>query len=412
MNIREHISIPLQRPLRLAVVTETFPPEVNGVANSIGRICAGLLSRGVRLQIVRPNQPGEKGTKHCGQAEHLLVSGIGLPNYPAVRIGLPAGKRLALAWRAQPPDIVHIVTEGPLGWSALRTANKLGITVTSSFHTNFQGYAAHYGAGWAARAVLAYLRHFHNQTGVTLVPTAQMRDELVARGISNLAVVGRGVDIGLFNPARRSQSLRKTFGANEDAPVVLHVGRLAAEKNLAVLFAAFAAIRKHRRDARLVIVGDGPERARLQHRYPGCHFTGMLTGATLAEHYASADLFLYPSLTETFGNVTLEAMASGLAVVAFDYAAAREHLQHMVNGVRVPYGDTRGFIEMAATLALSRKRIQTIREQARIKAESLDWERVFDAFLDQILQSFYDHERKRRPGKHPGAVIPQIDTAH
>lgn len=412
MNTPEHISTPLQRSLRIAVVTETFPPEVNGVANSIGRICAGLLSRGVRLQIVRPNQSGENGTKHCRQAEHLLVSGIGLPNYPAVRIGLPAGKRLALAWRTQPPDIVHIVTEGPLGWSALRTANKLGIAVTSSFHTNFQGYAVHYGAGWTARVVLAYLRHFHNRTGLTIVPTAQMRDQLAARGISRLAVVGRGVDTCLFNPARRSQSLRNAFGAMEDTPVVLHVGRLAAEKNLAVLFAAFAAIRKHRRDARLVVVGDGPERARLQHAYPGHHFTGMLTGAALAEHYASADLFLYPSLTETFGNVTLEAMASGLAVVAFDYAAAREHLQHMENGVRVPYGDARCFVEMAATLALSRKRIQAIREQARTKAESLDWEKVYDTFLDQILQTLSDHERKRPPGNHPGAVMPQIDTAH
>ena len=164
----------------------------------------------------------------------------------------------------------------------------------------------------------------------------------------------------------------------------------------------------------LAVIGDGPYREEMEtvlSGYPAL-FTGYLAGEQLQRGYASADLFLYPSLTETFGNVTLEAMASGLAVVAFDYAAAREHLQHMVNGVRVPYGDTRGFIEMAATLALSRKRIQTIREQARIKAESLDWERVFDAFLDQILQSFYDHERKRRPGKHPGAVIPQIDTAH
>jgi glycosyltransferase involved in cell wall biosynthesis len=397
--------LPSQRPLRIAVVTETFPPEVNGVAHSIGRICAGLLARGVTLQIVRPLQPGETRPWRCAQAEHLLVSGTSLPNYPAVRFGLPAGGCLVRAWRANPPDAVHIVTEGPLGWSALRTAKRLGIAITSSFHTNFHGYAAHYGASWTAKAVMAYLRHFHNRAGVTIVPTAQMRDELAGRGISSLAVVGRGVDCGLFNPARRSEALRKSFGSSAESPVVLHVGRLAAEKNLAVLFAAFAAIHKHRRDARLVIVGDGPERARLQHAFPGHHFTGMLTGAPLAEHYASADLFLYPSLSETFGNVTLEAMASGLAVVAFDYAAAREHMRHMENGVLVPFGDAKSFVAMASMLTRSPHTIQMLREQARVKAESLDWDKVFDAFLGQVLATLSEHRRRRPPGNHAGAVM-------
>ncbi len=410
MNTRDDTPLPLQPPLHIAVVTETFPPEVNGAANSIGRICAGLLARGVTLQIVRPYQPGDSGPWHCAEAEHLLVSGASLPNYPSVRVGFPAGRHLARAWQKQRPDVVHIATEGPLGWSALQTARRLDIAVTSSFNTNFHGYAAHYGAGWLAKIVAAYLRYFHNRTGVTIVPTAQMRDELAMRGIFNLAVVGRGVDCRLFNPARRSAALREAFGAGKEAPVVLHVGRLAAEKNLDVLFAAFAAIHRHRRDARLVIVGDGPERARLQHAFPKHHFTGILTGAPLAEHYASADLFLYPSLTETFGNVTLEAMASRLAVVAFDYAAAREHLRHMENGVRVPFGDARSFVDMASMLARSPQKIQMLREQARSKAESLDWENVFDAFLGQLTGIMSDHRRRRPSGSHPGALMARVGS--
>ena len=405
VSIRNDMVLLQQRPLRITVVTETFPPEVNGVANSIGRVCAGLLARGVRLQIARPRQADEDRHPHCIEAEHLLVSGLSLPNYPAVTVGFPAGRRLARAWKASRPDIVHIATEGPLGWSALHAARRLGIAVSSSFHTNFQGYAAHYGARFTAKAVMAYLRYFHNRTGVTIVPTEQMREKLVVQGIFNLAVVGRGVDTKLFRPSRRNLALRQQLGAGENAPVVLHVGRLAPEKNLSVLFDAFAAIRRHRADARLVIVGDGPERSRLEREHPGHHFAGMITGAALAEHYASADLFLYPSLTETFGNVTLEAMASGLAVVAFDYAAAREHMRHMENGVLVPFGDAKSFIEMSSMLARSSRTIQKLREHASAKAGSLDWDRIIDAFLGQMLATHSAHHREQGSGNPAGTAL-------
>jgi len=389
------------RPWRIAVVTETFPPEVNGVAHSIARFSEGLLARGVRLQIVRPRQPGETPPWHCPQADHLLVSGMSLPNYSAVRIGLPAQQALLQSWNANRPDIVHLVTEGPLGWSALRSAGKLGIPVTSSFHTNFHGYASHYGAAWFARMVMAYLRRFHNRTRLTIVPTTQIRDELAARGIQRLAVVGRGVDTRLFNPARRSEALRARFNARADVPLVLHVGRLASEKNLGVLFDAFARVHRNCPAAQLVVVGDGPLRAKLQRAHPQHHFTGMLTGVTLAEHYASADMFLYPSLTETFGNVTLEAMASGLAVVAFDYAAAREHLRHMENGALAPYGDAAGFTQMAAVLARTPRRMQMLRREARTTAESLDWDSVNDRFLNALLSTI-DHPAPAANGAYAG----------
>lgn len=370
--------------MQVSVVTETFPPEVNGVAHSIARFCSGLMARGVALQIVRPKQRAKAVPPQFAKADHLLTGGFALPNYPQVRLGLPSGGMLERSWRASRPDVVHIVTEGPLGWSALNAAGNLGIPVTSSFHTNFHGYAEHYGAGVLTRIVTAYLRHFHNRTRRTIVPTAQLRDELARRGFRDLAVVGRGVDTRLFSPARRSEALRFRFGAKVDTPLVLHVGRLAPEKNLDLLSEAFAQICRHRPDAKMVVVGDGPERARLARQHPEWRFTGMLSGEPLAEHYASADMFLYPSLTETFGNVTLEAMASGLAVIAFDYAAAREHIRHMESGVCVPFGDSREFAQMASVIVRSPRRMQMLRREARVAAGSLDWEIVFDRFAEEL----------------------------
>ena len=169
---------------------------------------------------------------------------------------------------------------------------------------------------------MAYLRHFHNRGVQTLIPTEELAGQLQALGFLRTQVLARGVDTTLFTQQRRDPSLRQRWGAEPTDPVLLYVGRLAAEKNLELAIHAFARIRQEQPSARLVLVGDGPLASRLQARYPDVIFPGMRIGADLAAHYASADLFLFPSLTETFGNVTLEAMASGLAVVAFDYAAA------------------------------------------------------------------------------------------
>jgi len=416
-----HPDIPPRNPPtlpRIAVVTETFPPEVNGVAMSIGRICEGLRRRGVPLQIVRPRQAHESYDPYQPKTDHaadlLLMPGAQVPGYSAARVGLPFfGRRLERAWRRQRPDIVHIVTEGPLGWTALNVAHRMAIRVSSSFHTNFHGYAAHYGAAPLQGAVMAYLRHFHNRTRVTIVPTAEKRLELSKLGIRRLAVVGRGADVALFDPAQRSSALRTHIGAGETSPVVLHVGRLAAEKNLDLLFAAFAAIQRSRPDARLVVIGDGPERTRLERAHCGHCFAGVRTGRELAQFYASADLFLYPSLTETYGNVTLEAMASGLAVLAFDYAAAHEHIRQRENGFLAPYGDAASFIALASEMALASDRLHPLRHRARACAERLGWDGVVETFLDTLAGAMAPAAAELRRRKAPAprkAAVPARRT--
>ena len=479
------------RPLDLVIVTETYPPEVNGVAMTIGRLVASLRAAGHRVRVVRPRQAsdgaanaagGSHASAHPGYGD-LLLPGLPLPGYAGLRLGLPARARLCAAWRAARPEVVHVVTEGPLGASAVSAAHALGIPVTSGFHTNFDRYSRHYGFGFLQPAVAAYLRRFHRRTRLTLTPTAALAERLAGEGLAGVRVVGRGVDCALFDPARRSAELRARWGllpageggspapaADEtageaaagelpamadsldmpavagglpsavpaavadsaerrDGLAVLYVGRLAAEKNLDLVLRAFAAIRERRRDARLVLVGDGPLRARLERRFAAAAhppvgsggtaasastmpfavsataaadfanpanpaasvspvvFAGQRSGEDLAAHYASGDLFLFPSLTETFGNVTQEALASGLAVLAFRSAAAAELIVDGENGRTVAVGDDAAFIRAALQLAKEPAIRRRLGERARQSVVGRDWSGIAEQFADTLREA-------------------------
>jgi len=371
-----HAPAPTRPPLRVAVVSETWPPEVNGVAATAARVLAGLRQRGHTLQLLRPRQrPDEQAACEPGFDEQLL-RGLPIPRYPQLRMGLPATRTLQRLWQAQRPDVVHLVTEGPLGWSALQAARALGLPVVSDFRTNFHAYSRHYGAAWLGRPIVGYLRHFHNRTTCTMVPTEALRAELQAEGFENLRVVARGVDTVRFDPCHRSEALRRRWGAGPGDLVAVHVGRIAPEKNLETLLAAHAAMADRDPRVKLVFVGDGPARAALQRRCPTAVFAGLQRGEALAEHYASADVFLFPSLTETWGNVLPEAMASGLAVVAFDCAAAGQLVRHGHNGLLVRVGDDAGFCRTAARLAGAWREVRALGGQARQAALPLGWDRI------------------------------------
>ncbi len=378
--------------LRVAVVTETYPPEINGVAMTIARLVQGLHAGDHQVQLIRPRQHAVDQPMSRPNFEEILSRGMAIPRYDALRLGLPAKQTLTRLWSRKRPDLVHIVTEGPLGWSALEAASKLRLPVTSGFHTNFHSYSHHYGIGWLKKPILGYLRKFHNRTQTTVVPTAQLRRELESQGYCNLRVVARGVDTKLFSPAHRSADLRTQWGAAADAPVVLYVGRLAPEKNLPLVLESFAAIRQQMPRARLVLVGDGPERGALEKWHPEHVFAGTRRGDDLGAHYASADLFLFPSLTETFGNVTLEAMASGLAVVAFDYGAAAEHIKHGRNGLVAGFGDAGEFTGLAVNVSRDGARMRELGARARATAEHLDWDRVSSDFERVLVDICRAHD--------------------
>lgn len=360
-------------PMRIAVVTETYPPEVNGVSITAAHFIEGLRQLGHEIQLVRPKQHPEEQPAADARFEEVLTRGLPIPGYPSLKMGLPARRALTRLWSRDRPDVVHIVTEGPLGWSALRAAEALSLPVVSDFRTNFHAYSRHYGIGWLQRPVLAYLRMFHNRTLATLVPTEAMRATLQGDGFRNVRVISRGVDTRQFSPSRRSMALRAQWGAGERDPVVLHLGRLAPEKNPALVGLTFDAIRRQVPAARFVVVGDGPSRASLAQQHPHAVFAGMRRGEELATHIASADIFVFPSLTETYGNVTVEAMASGLAVVAFDYGAAAQHIRHGTNGLLAPRDDEREFVRLATDAASDLARSARLGATAASDAARLDW---------------------------------------
>lgn len=373
--------------LHIALISETFPPEINGVANTLGRLCQGLQQRGHRLQLIRPRQAGD--LQQQSDDGLLLTRGWPLPGYAGLQWGQSSLHKLLRRWRRNRPDVLYVATEGPLGLSAIRAARRLGIPVVSGFHTNFQQYSGHYGLGLLTRLLTHYLRWFHNRTRTTLVPSASQRLELQRRGFQRLELLARGVDSQLFHPARRSAELRSSWGLGEQDIAVLHVGRLAPEKNLALLQRSFRALQASypQQRLRLVLVGDGPQRAQLQSALPDALFCGLQRGESLAAHYACGDLFLFPSLSETFGNVVLEALASGLAVVAYDQAAAAQHIRHGHNGALAMPGDEQAFIEAAQWLLEDRETLRRVRLNARQHAGKQGWAAIVEQFEGHLLQA-------------------------
>ena len=383
---------PATRPsLRIAVVTETWPPEVNGVAMTLAKLVQGLSHRNHDVQLIRPRQTKTDSPMSDASLEEVLMRGMPIPRYPELKLGLPSKKTLVKTWTLRRPDVVHIATEGPLGWSALQAAKVLKLPVTSDFRTNFQSYSKHYGVGWLRKPIVAYLRKFHNATACTMVPTRELMRTLSQNGFANLKVVSRGVDTKLFNIAKRDTSLRSSWGATDDTKVLISVGRMAPEKNLDQVLKTYDALKSTGQAFKLVMVGDGPLKEQFQKRYPEIIFPGMLSQSNLATYYASSDLFIFPSQTETFGNVTLEALASGIPVLAFDCAAARDWVQTGVNGWLVAENNPEGFAAQAVTIFNSKDLLDQITQSTRQQVVHLDWDQI----AEQVESVFWDAIRIR-----------------
>lgn len=373
--------------LHICVVTETYPPEINGVAMTLQRLVTGLTRAGHTVSLVRPRQAAHDRPGCSRSPQQLLVPGLPIPGYRGLHFGLPVGRRLQREWNNCRPDVIYIATEGPLGISAVRQANKMRIPVVSGFHTNFHSYTKHYHLGFLQKIILSHLRRFHNRTNATLVPSEDLQLELQDAGFDNVEILTRGVDCRLFDPQKRDAAIRHDWGVSNDETVVLYVGRLATEKNMELFIRTFRAMQQHSDNLRCVMVGDGPLYHRLQTENPDIIFCGMHTGETLAAHYASADIFLFPSETETFGNVTMEAMASGLAVVAYDYAAAQRHIKDGHNGLVVPLKEEDLFIQRAVSLLNGDNDMTAIRNNARKYALTIDWQQVIERFA-RLLHDF------------------------
>jgi glycosyltransferase involved in cell wall biosynthesis len=372
--------------MRIAYVTETYPPELNGVSLTVERTVRFLRARGHNVELIRPRQPGEAA---LDENDELRTTGWPIPVYREMRFGVSRIAPLVRRFRETTPELVHLATPGPLAWAALAAARALGIATTSDFRTNFHQYSRYYGLGVLATPALGLLRRFHNLTQQTFVTTRATARELRGFGFHNLTTIGRGVDAIRFAPAHRSAELRRQWRA-ETAPVLLMVGRVAPEKNVELGLRAFERARLARPGLRMVVVGDGPALRRMRAAHPDVHFAGVQRGAELAAHYASADLFLFPSLTDTFGNVVLEALASALPVVSFNVAAAAEHVDDHASGRLVAAGDDAAFIAAVTALTARGASLDPMRAAAVAAARRASWPEIlarFEARLEDTLHA-------------------------
>jgi len=298
---------------------------------TLGRFVDGLRERGHLVHVYhtadRPKQTGE-----------TPLPSIPLPGYKEVRMGLPGRFKLFNQWKKKRPDVVYVATETPLGYSAIQAAQTLGIPVAAGFHTN-----------------------------------------LKKEGFDEVRLLGRGVDTKLFTPEKRSEDLRREWGAAPDDVVCLYVGRVSTEKNIPVSMEAYRAMREIQPNTEMVIVGDGPERESLAKKFPEVIFAGMQTGEDLAAHYASCDVLLFASETETYGNVVMEALGSGNVTLSYDYAAPKRFVIEGENGYKAPLGDAEAFIEAARNIARNPDQ-KALKLAARRSAEELSWGRVITSF--------------------------------
>jgi glycosyltransferase involved in cell wall biosynthesis len=370
--------------VRIALVSDTYTPQINGVTTVLRRIMRALRDARHAVAIVAPAYPGG----HPDAADELRLPSVALPPYPAIRLSLPAFGRVAEFLDRFAPDLVHVVTEGPLGVMGRRYAVRRHRPLVTSYHTHFPRYCRHYGVAALEPVVWRFLTWFHGAAVLTQTPGEQAQAELAAHGLSRALVWGRGVDTGHFHHERRDWRFRRRLGIADGDVAVLHVGRLAAEKNLDTLVHAWTTVRDSLGPrVRFVIAGDGPLGSRLSAAMPWAIRFGFLETRLLATLYASCDLCVLPSATETCGLVALEAMASGLPVVAADAGGFRESVAQGRTGFLVSPHDAVGFAGAIARLALNAPLRRRMSAEARLAAVARDSALEDAALFDQYRRA-------------------------
>ena len=360
--------------LKITLVTETFPPEINGVALTLEKLHNFLNISGHQPSVIRPRRFSETRKPE-------LVQGFPIPMYPKLRFGIGSPLRLYQTIKSKMPDIIHLATEGPLGLACLGIAKSLRIPVVSSFHTNFDLYANDYNMGFLSSGISHYLRWFHNQTEATFAPSNACLERLQALGYKNIKIWTRGVDTSLFNPIQKDLNFKSKIGLSETDILLLYVGRLAPEKNIGALLETFKKARstlsRQGKNLFLALVGTGPliEQSDLE-KTNGIILPGELRGNQLAQWYASADIFVFPSTSETFGNVILEAQASGLPVLCLNSQATQERICNHHDGILA--ANIEEFERLLIDLTADKSKRDYLGKNAFITAKSQKWDDIFN----------------------------------
>lgn len=375
--------------MRVAIFSEVYWPMVSGVGVTLRRLADSLMQRGhaVRVYSASYNLP-ESGDRPevCRSASRPFFL------YPDVQWAFPRHRALMEDAQRFRPDVIHLATEFAMGYAGSRVARQLGVPIVASAHTDYEQYASRYRVDWAIRAGWRYLRWFYSQADMVLCPTRIYEQHLHSRGVTHTGIWSRGVDARLFHPEYRSNAYRGALGARHGDPVITYIGRLAREKNLELLLDAWTSIRSRYPSARLVLVGQGPLEEEIAGRgLAGVHLTGLLTGRDLAEAYASADVFAFPSVTETFGNVLLEAMASGLPVVAAAAGGVLEFVRHGRNSWLVQPNSADAMAEGVARLLDDVPMRRSLAEGGLATARSRGWDMVDDRLVEDYVRIVRQH---------------------
>jgi phosphatidylinositol alpha 1,6-mannosyltransferase len=364
--------------MRIAYFTESLLPLVDGVSLTLKRLFDRLEERGVEFRVYSPFVPELDAVPWAHRV--VRVPHAPLVVNPGYRVALPVMRRIRRDLDAFRPDLVHLVSPSPLAYRARAEARRRGLPVVASFHTHFVSYFRFYRVAPLERLGWGLLRNFYGGSDRTFAPSRAIGAELEAHGIHNVTLWSRGVDTALFSPARRDGDLRRRTSP-EGAPTVLFVSRLVKEKNLADLVAAEGILRDRGVPHRLVLVGDGPMRGELEKGLPEAHFAGHQEGAALARWYASADLFVFPSTTETFGNVVLEALASGLPAVVADRGGQLDLVEDGANGLVTRSDDPDHLAEQITRLLGDGELRGRMAEGARRSAEGRSWQAINDGLV-------------------------------
>jgi glycosyltransferase involved in cell wall biosynthesis len=365
--------------MKIALFTDTYTPNVNGVANTLARLVREAHRRGDEVALFTPQISSDPAA--C-TALHLQSPGIPVPVYPELRLAFPnfSGANRALSGFA--PDLIHLATESTMGLLGRRWALRRGVPIVTSFHTNYAEYARGYRMGVLEGGIWRYLRWFHAAGRLTFHPSQDTGELLRAMGFHpRCRLWSRGVDAEAFSPVHRREEMRREIAPDAET-IVLFVGRIAPEKSCKVAIDAFAQVSAEFPNAVLVFVGDGPARAELEGlKVPGVHFVGYRRGKELAETYAAGDLLLFPSETETFGNVVLEGFASGLPAIVADRGGVRDTVIQGETGLRCTPGDSAAFAAALRRLLGDVALRNEMGARARTAALDRSWNSIFDGLF-------------------------------
>ncbi|WBB82176.1 glycosyltransferase family 1 protein [Micromonospora sp. WMMD882] len=361
--------------MRIAIVTESFPPDVNGVAHSVVRVAEHLLARGHELLVVAPAPPGGRRRTVDDQPYPVVrIPSVPMPRYQSFRLGLP-GSRLADTLLTYAPDVVHLASPFVLGGRAATLAARHRLPTVAVYQTDVASYAREYRLGWGEAAAWRRIREIHNSAGRTLAPSTRAAADLIANGVERIWLWRRGVDAERFQPARRDPAIRRRL-APDGQVLVGYVGRLASEKRIELL-----AETARLPGVRVVVVGDGPSRRELTRALPGVLFLGARHGDELARIYASLDVFAHTGPYETFGQTVQEALASGVPVVAPAAGGPVDLVQSGRTGLLVPPGDGTALAAAVADLAADPRRRREYGEAGRAAVSRRSWAAIGDELL-------------------------------